>query len=103
MVKAHKPTKWLEPAKYGRPREGPPDGGDEWQPSRFWAYDDGIFIDDLEGAQDVEFVVEPGAVHEQENELVLKVFYSSSYSMIRYASTEVDIILYIMMPIAMGR
>jgi hypothetical protein len=68
-----KPTKWLEPAKYGRPREGPPDGGDEWQPSRFWAYDDGTFIDDLEGAQDVEFVVEPGAVREQENELVLKV------------------------------
>ena len=28
---------------------------------------------------------------------------ASSYSMIRYASTEVDIILYIMMPIAMGR
>lgn len=68
-----KPTKWLEPAKYGRPREGPPDGGDEWQPSRFWAYDDGTFIDDLEGAQDVEFVVEPDAVREQENELVLKV------------------------------
>ena len=68
-----KPTKWLEPAKYGRPREGPPDGGDEWQPSRFWAYDDGTFIDDLEGAQDVEFVVEPHSVREQENELVLKV------------------------------
>lgn len=73
MVKVPKPTKWLEPAKYGRPREGPPDGGDEWQPSRFWAYDDGTFLDDLEGAQDVEFVDEPDAVREQENELVLKV------------------------------
>ena len=24
MVKARKTTKWLEPAQYGRPREGPP-------------------------------------------------------------------------------
>ena len=73
MVKAPKATKWLEPAKAGRPREGPPDGGDEWQPSRFWAYDDGTFIDDLEGAQDVEIAVEPDSVREQENELLLKV------------------------------
>ena len=81
MVKVPKPTKWLEPAKAGRPREGPPDGGDEWQPSRFWVdLDDGTFIDNLEGAQDVEFVDEPHAVREQENELVLKVaWYDPQY------------------------
>jgi hypothetical protein len=70
-----KPTKWLEPAQAGRPREGPPDGGDdmpdEWQASRFWLEEDGTLTDDLEGAQDVEFVVEPHAVREQENELLL--------------------------------
>ena len=68
-----KPTKWLEPAQAGRPREGPPDGGDEWQASRFWLEEDGTLTDDLEGAQEVEFAVEAHGVREQENELLLKV------------------------------
>lgn len=70
-MKAPKPTRWLQPAQYGRPREGPPEGEDQWQPSRFWVEDDGTLHDDLEGAQQVQF--SPYGVLEQEGELLLRV------------------------------
>ena len=70
-----KPTKWLEPAKYGRPREGPPDGGDEWQPSRFWLEEDGTLRDDLEGAIGNHLQFTTYGIREQENELLLKVIW----------------------------
>ena len=68
-MKAPKPTSWLQPAQYGRPREGQPEGN-EWQASRFWVEDDGTLRDDLEGAQQVQF--SPYGVLEQEGELLLR-------------------------------